>query len=144
MAYLCNPSYLEGWAGRIEVWGQLRQIILETPHLQNNQSKMDWRCGSSSRVPALQVWSPEFKLQFHNQKKVSKIWTQIYVVDINYSTIYNRKTIYISKKMWRVNKLWHFGGWYWSLNSGSYSLQTQGLEFEAKGKKQSKSQLEIL
>jgi hypothetical protein len=28
--------------------------------LQNNQSKMDWRCGSNSSVPALQAWSPEF------------------------------------------------------------------------------------
>jgi hypothetical protein len=25
------------------------------PHLQNNQSKMDWRCGSSGKAPALQV-----------------------------------------------------------------------------------------
>jgi hypothetical protein len=25
-------------------------------HLQNNQSKMNWRCGSSGRVPTLQVW----------------------------------------------------------------------------------------
>jgi hypothetical protein len=29
---------------------------------------MDWRCGSSSRVPALQVQSPEFKLQYHENK----------------------------------------------------------------------------
>jgi hypothetical protein len=33
------------------VQGQPRQIILETPpHLQNNQRKMDWRHGSSSRA----------------------------------------------------------------------------------------------
>jgi hypothetical protein len=30
------------------------------PHLQNNQSKMDWRCASRSRKPALQTQSPEF------------------------------------------------------------------------------------
>jgi hypothetical protein len=30
---------------------------------------MDWRCGSSSRVPALQVQSPEFKPQFNLKKK---------------------------------------------------------------------------
>jgi hypothetical protein len=32
-------------------------------HLQNNQSKMDWRCGSRSRVPVLQAQSTEFKPQ---------------------------------------------------------------------------------
>jgi hypothetical protein len=29
--------------------------------LQNNQSKMDWSCGSSGRTSALQTQSPEFK-----------------------------------------------------------------------------------
>jgi hypothetical protein len=33
------------------------QIDLKT-HLKNNQSKMDWRCGSSGREPALQALSP--------------------------------------------------------------------------------------
>jgi hypothetical protein len=33
---------------------------------------MDWRCGSSSRVPALQALSPEFKLQSHKKKKKKK------------------------------------------------------------------------
>jgi hypothetical protein len=37
-------------------------------HLQNTQNKMDRRCGSSSRVPALQVQSPEFK-HYEKQKK---------------------------------------------------------------------------
>jgi hypothetical protein len=32
---------------------------LQDPHLQNNQSKTDWRHGSSSRKPALQAQSPE-------------------------------------------------------------------------------------
>jgi hypothetical protein len=41
------------------------------PHLQHNQSKMDWQCASSSRVPALQAWSLEFKPQFHQKKKKS-------------------------------------------------------------------------
>jgi hypothetical protein len=40
--------------GRSQVQGQPTQIVCETPpHLQNNQSKMDWRCGSSNRAPAL-------------------------------------------------------------------------------------------
>jgi hypothetical protein len=39
------------------------------PHLQSKQIKMDWRYGSSSREPALQVQSPEFKLESHKQTK---------------------------------------------------------------------------
>jgi hypothetical protein len=42
----------EAEIGRITVRGQPRQIVQEA-HLQNNQSKMDWRRGSSSRAPAL-------------------------------------------------------------------------------------------
>jgi hypothetical protein len=42
------------------------------PHLQNNQSKMDWGCGSSSRAPALQVQSLEFKPQSQERKKERK------------------------------------------------------------------------
>jgi hypothetical protein len=38
------------------------------PHLQNNQSKMDWSCGSS-KAPALQVQSPEFKPRSHKKTK---------------------------------------------------------------------------
>jgi hypothetical protein len=30
---------------------------------------MDWRCGSSGGVPALQAQSPEFKLQSHQEKE---------------------------------------------------------------------------
>jgi hypothetical protein len=29
---------------------------------------MDWRWGSRSTAPALQLRSPEFKLQYHNKK----------------------------------------------------------------------------
>jgi hypothetical protein len=38
-------------------WKTAQTNILTDPNLQNNQSKRDWRCGSSSRVPALQVGS---------------------------------------------------------------------------------------
>jgi hypothetical protein len=38
-------------------------------NLQNNQRKMDWRCGSNSRVPALQMQSPEIKHQSLQKKK---------------------------------------------------------------------------
>jgi hypothetical protein len=38
-------------------------------HLQNNQRKIDWKCGSSCRTTALQAWSPEFKSLSHQKKK---------------------------------------------------------------------------
>jgi hypothetical protein len=41
-------------------------------HLENNQIKMDWRHGSSDRVPALQMLSPEFKPQYHYTTKKKK------------------------------------------------------------------------
>jgi hypothetical protein len=41
-----------------------------TLHLQNNQTKMEWRYGSSGRKPALQVQSPGFKLQYDQNEKV--------------------------------------------------------------------------
>jgi hypothetical protein len=38
---------------RIVVWGQTGQMVLKMPpHLQNNQSKIDCRYGSSSRATA--------------------------------------------------------------------------------------------
>jgi hypothetical protein len=43
--------------------------LFERPHDQNNQIKIDWRCGSSSRVPALQVQRPEFKSHPTKKKK---------------------------------------------------------------------------
>jgi hypothetical protein len=48
------PVVLATWQAetwRIMARGQPRQI---DPHRQNNQSKMNWRCGSSSRMPTLQ------------------------------------------------------------------------------------------
>jgi hypothetical protein len=42
----------EAEIGKTMVQGQPRKIIWETPHLQNNQSKMDWRCGSNGRASA--------------------------------------------------------------------------------------------
>jgi hypothetical protein len=39
------------------------------PHLQNNQSKMEWRCDSSFRAPPWQAQSPEFKPQSRQNKK---------------------------------------------------------------------------
>jgi hypothetical protein len=39
------------------------------PRLQNKQSKIGWKCGSSGRVQAL---SPEFKPQSHKKKKARR------------------------------------------------------------------------
>jgi hypothetical protein len=52
---------------RVMIQGQTRQMIHETS-FQNNWRKINWRYGSSSRTPALQVWSPEFKPQSHPKK----------------------------------------------------------------------------
>jgi hypothetical protein len=41
-------------------------------HLQTNQSKMEWRCGSNRRVPALQVQSPEFKPKSNQKEKIRR------------------------------------------------------------------------
>jgi hypothetical protein len=41
-------------------------------YLQNNQSRVDRRHGSSGRAPALQMQSPELKLQSH-QKQTKKL-----------------------------------------------------------------------
>jgi hypothetical protein len=66
------PVTLATWKakiGRIMIWDQPGQILCKTPYLQNNQSKIDWRCGSSSMALALQVWSPEFKTPVPLKKK---------------------------------------------------------------------------
>jgi hypothetical protein len=69
-----NPSYLKGWnwkdCGSKSVWANSSW----DRHLQNNQSKIDWRFNSSSRTPALQVWSLEFKPQSHQTTK-KRSWT---------------------------------------------------------------------
>jgi hypothetical protein len=55
-----SPEILATWEaemGRIVVRGQPGQTVLQI-QLQNKQSKMDWRCGSSGRAPALPARSP--------------------------------------------------------------------------------------
>jgi hypothetical protein len=68
-----TPIILATWEteiSRITVQGQPKQIVLKTSSL-NNYSKMDRRCGSSSRAPALWAWSLKFKPQSHQEKKKS-------------------------------------------------------------------------
>jgi hypothetical protein len=69
--YVTNNIYVFCWMFRIQLHGRLRQgglrlkanpgkLILQNPS-PKHQSKMDWRCGSSSRTPALQEQSPILK-----------------------------------------------------------------------------------
>jgi hypothetical protein len=69
------PVILSTWESeirRITVQGQPEEIVCETPSPKKKkkkaQSNMHWRFGSSSRMPALQVQSPEFKPQSHQNK----------------------------------------------------------------------------
>jgi hypothetical protein len=41
--------------------------------LKNNQSKKGWRHGSSSRAPAWQALSPEFKHHYHQKTFFEKL-----------------------------------------------------------------------
>jgi hypothetical protein len=69
---ICNSSYLGG-RDRKDHSSRLAQANISwDPHLQNNQSKMNWRCGSSGGAPSLQVQSPEFKPQSHVKKEKKK------------------------------------------------------------------------
>jgi hypothetical protein len=67
---MAQPVILAIWEaeiGRIEVQGETRQTVCKT-NLQNNQSKVEWRCGPRDRAPALQARSPEFKLHSYQKK----------------------------------------------------------------------------
>jgi hypothetical protein len=58
------------------------EIVCETPPSSKiTRAKMDWRCGSSVRVPALQEQSPEFKLQSQQKANKQKTW-YIYLISI--------------------------------------------------------------
>jgi hypothetical protein len=50
-AHTCNPSYLGGWDWEDCSSRPAQANSLRDPHLQNNQTKMDWRYGSSSKYP---------------------------------------------------------------------------------------------
>jgi hypothetical protein len=52
--------------GRMVVQSQTRQTVCKTSSPKNNQSRMDWGCGSSGRVPAL------LKCQSYHKKKKKK------------------------------------------------------------------------
>jgi hypothetical protein len=70
-----TPVILATWEaeiGRIVVQGQSGQIVCKDPISKITRAKMDWICGSSSRVSPLRVQYPEFKPQSHQKKKKKK------------------------------------------------------------------------
>jgi hypothetical protein len=73
-AHAYNLSYLEGWDQENHSSRSAWIDSLRDPHFQNNQSKMNWRCVSSGRVPASQVQSPEFKPQSYKKKCFEVSW----------------------------------------------------------------------
>jgi hypothetical protein len=70
MAHAYNPNYLGDWDQEDSGSRSAQTNSSQDPYLQNNQGKMNWRYSSSSRVPALQAWSLEFKPQSHQKKNV--------------------------------------------------------------------------
>jgi hypothetical protein len=69
VAHASNLVTWEAEIRRITVRGQPGQIIHKIPIYKIMRAKMDWRCGSSGGMPALEVQSPEFKPQSHQKKK---------------------------------------------------------------------------
>jgi hypothetical protein len=68
------PIILATWEAeirRIEVQGPPRKYFMR-PHVQHNQSKINWRYGSSYRMPALQVQSLSSNPSSTQKKKATK------------------------------------------------------------------------
>jgi hypothetical protein len=115
-AHTCYPNYLGGWDqedhGSRSAWANNSQ----RPHLQNNHSKMDWQCTSCGREPAMQVWSPEFKLQSHQLKKkcslsvysLTEKWMSCSGANMwtDYRQARQCDSLYINSK-WKITKYKH-------------------------------------
>jgi hypothetical protein len=72
VAHICKTSSLGGWDQENQGLRLARADSLwKRLHLQNNQSKMDWRCGSNDKVPALQTQS-QVQTTVPQKKKVSQ------------------------------------------------------------------------
>jgi hypothetical protein len=72
VAHTYNPNYLGGRDGKNQSLKPDHANSSGDPHLQNNQSEIGWRCGSSGRAPVLQAQRPEFKPQFHQKQNKTK------------------------------------------------------------------------
>jgi hypothetical protein len=109
MAHAYIPSYLGGWEQEYQrsshPWHKGR------PRLQNNQSKMNCRVVSRSRLSALQMWNPEFnpsttrgKIHKANIKRLkwkNRNWSLL-VDDFKMQPSQNTY-----KATYRVQTLWH-------------------------------------
>jgi hypothetical protein len=69
VVHTCNPTYLGGRDQENQGSRPEEANSSQDPHLQNNQSKMNRRCGSSGKAPALQVQNPKFKPQYTKQTR---------------------------------------------------------------------------
>jgi hypothetical protein len=72
-AHTCNPSYMGGWDWEDQslrpTWGN----SLRDPIFKITRAKWT-EVFSSSRVPALQAWNPEFKTPVPQKRKRKKSW----------------------------------------------------------------------
>jgi hypothetical protein len=72
VALAFNASYLRSYYMEDHSSRSFQVNSSENPISKNSQSKMDWRCGLSSRVPALKVQNPTLKSQSHQKQKKKK------------------------------------------------------------------------
>jgi hypothetical protein len=72
-----------------------------SPYLQDNQSKMDWRFGSS-RVTALQAQSPEFKPQSHKKGRKKGYGDTMHLLLLCRRKL-NTSYIILLPKIWDLN-----------------------------------------
>jgi hypothetical protein len=92
----CNHSYLGGWDQEDSSLRPACANSSRKPIHKITRAKMDRRCGSSSRVPYLQVWSPYFEPQSHQKERKKKVL-------FSEEGIFRRK-IFLFSRIWRIFK----------------------------------------
>jgi hypothetical protein len=73
MAHAYNPSYSGGRDQEDLGLKPTQANSLWDPISKIASTKKGWWSDPSGRVPAEQVWGPEFKLQYNHQKKKKKM-----------------------------------------------------------------------
>jgi hypothetical protein len=58
VAHVHKPNYLEAEIGGLWFEASQGKYFLRPPHLQTNQSKMDWGCGSSECLLCFAIGKP--------------------------------------------------------------------------------------
>jgi hypothetical protein len=87
---------------RIAVQSQPGQIVLETLFWKKTQQKKDW-CGDSNGIVAVwQVWGPDFKPQYCQNKQAKKL---AHVVMCEYFTPFYCQIMFFRKHKASLNKL---------------------------------------